>query len=494
MKNNFHFLLMILWMCASCAPGVSTVAPTVSVAGSAISTPSPAPSPTDLPSPTPTPSAPKRETIAYSLDVNMDYDAKTLAVRQQTTFANNTAIAIPAIVFAVQPNRIPGVFTLQSLSADGVPISAYSLEGQRLQFTLPAPLLSGQTIVVDLEYSLSLPRIAQGDPNQIRPQIFGFTDRQVNLTDWYPMLVPFSPETGWQLADPWYYGEHLVYPLADFDVILRFTDPASLPQIAASAAAGPIESGFSYRLLRARTFSLAMGRQLQVISAEANGVTVNSYFYPGFETAGQAVLDATLQAVKTYAELFGPYPHTTLAAVQGDFNDGMEFDGLYYLSNAFYNLYDGTRQNYLVMVAAHETCHQWWFGAVASDQANHPWLDESIATYCERLFYEKNDPEALSWWWAYRIDYYQPDGKMDGTVPSYGGFTPYTNATYRQGARFYEELRQVIGDQAFFAFLKDYYAVMNGKIATPEAFFTILRAHTSADLSPLLAKYFQKAE
>jgi len=293
------------------------------------------------------------------------------------------------------------------------------------------------------------------------------------------------------LHDPWYYGEHLVYPLANFDVTLRFSNPSNMPQIASSGEAETIEGGEHYVLEKGRDFALAMGLQLTSKSTEVDGVTVISYYYPGAENAGLAVLDATTKAVKTYAELFGPYPHRTLSAVQGDFNDGMEFDGLYYLSNSFYNLYDGTDKNYLVMVAAHETSHQWWFGRVASDQSAQPWLDESLATYCEKLFYEKNYPNDVNWWWSYRVDFYQPDGKIDGNVASYGGFTTYTNATYRQGARFMDELRETIGEEAFFEFLVDYSLQMDGKIATSNDFFRILREHTQVDLSSLLTKYFK---
>ena len=144
------------------------------------------------------------------------------------------------------------------------------------------------------------------------------------------------------------------------------------------------------------------------------------------------------------------------------------------------------------MVAAHEACHMWWFGAVGNDQANDPWLDESLATYCERLFYEFNYPEAVPWWWSYRVTFYSPQGKIDDTVSSYGGFTPYTNATYRRGALFLEDLRQRIGDEAFFAFLKDYYTQMSGKRATSEDFFRILAGHHTVDISDLRVEYFSQ--
>lgn len=512
---SFLFLLWILTSCGPGLPGVVTVTPASPAASATFPPPQPASPvleqtaipvlstpllpPEPPPSPTPTSDTPPPgvsfalQDITYTIEALFDYNNKTMLVEQTVNFTNQSGQALETLMMAVEPNRRGGIFRIERLGMDGVTLNNYTLEKHRLTFTPPVPIANGVTAQIELNYLLALPLIEQGDPNLIRPQIFGYTARQVNLTDWYPMLVPFDPQNGWILADPWYYGEHLTYPLADFDITLTFTDPLKAPTVAASGQAESTAEGTRYTLQNGRTFAFSMGQTMKSASAEINGVTVTSYFYPGFEIPGQAVLETTVKAVQTYAEILGPYPHQTLAAVQGDFNDGMEFDGLYYLSNAFYNLYDRTPNNYLVMVAAHETCHGWWFGAVANDQANHPWLDEALTTYCERLFYEKNYPQSLPWWQSARIDFFQPEGKIDGTVPSYGGFTPYTNATYRQGARFLHELRERIGDEAFFAFLKDYYAQMSGKIAQPADFFSILQAHATVDYSDIVTKYFMTA-
>ncbi len=514
MKKLIPSCLLLLWILTSCSPGlpgVVTVTPASSVTPTTPPQPaSPLPEQTALPAlstpllpppppPTPNPHTPPPnissalQNISYTLNALFDYDNKTMLVEQKVTFTNRSGTTLETITMAVEPNRQGGIFRIERLGMDGISLNNYSLEKHRLTFNPPTPIPNDATAQIELNYLLALPLIEQGDPNLTRPQIFGYTTRQVNLTDWYPMLVPFDPQNGWLLADPWYYGEHLTYPLADFDLTLSFADPPKTPTVASGGQAESTAEGTRYLLKQGRTLALAMGLTMQSASAEMNGVTVTSYYFPGFEIPGQAVLETTLKALQTYTDLFGPYPHTTLAAVQGDFNDGMEFDSLYYLSNAFYNLYDRTPNNYLVMVAAHETCHAWWFGAVANDQANHPWLDESLTTYCERLFYEKNYPDSLPWWQSARIDFFQPEGKIDGTVPSYGGFTPYTNATYRQGARFLHELRQRIGDEAFFAFLKDYSAQMRGKITRPADFFSILQSHTTADYSDIVTKYFSAA-
>ena len=80
---------------------------------------------------------------------------------------------------------------------------------------------------------------------------------------------------------------------------------------------------------------------------------------------------------------------------------------------------------------------------------------------------------------------------MDTDIYHGVDFRTYTNAVYLRGAQFLQALRERIGDDAFFAFLKDYAAQMAGKRATVADFFRILRQHTSVDISDLLSVFFQ---
>ena len=54
-------------------------------------------------------------------------------------------------------------------------------------------------------------------------------------------------------------------------------------------------------------------------------------------------------------------------------------------------------------------------------------------------------------------------------------YRAYRNAVYLNGALFLEELRKLIGDEAFFSFLKDYTQQLSGKISTSDDFITILK-------------------
>ena len=231
--------------------------------------------------------------------------------------------------------------------------------------------------------------------------------------------------------------------------------------------------------------------QYQVSSAQVGDVTINAYAFPFDTSAGEAVLQTTVQALELYQDLFGPYPRELLSVVEADFLDGMEFDGLYFLSKGFYNIYQGTKSEYLIAIAAHETAHQWWYARVGNDQALEPWLDEALCTYSERLFFENIAPEALDWWWQIRVNYYEPGGYVDRTIYEPGGYSAYLSSVYLNGAVFMEDLRALIGEQAFFAFLGDYAAARADTLTTADDFFALLRQHTSQDLTPLISKYFK---
>jgi aminopeptidase N len=312
--------------------------------------------------------------------------------------------------------------------------------------------------------------------------------------DWYPFIPPYVAGQGWLAHTPGYYGEHLAYDTADFSVNLKLVDPNANLVVAASAPERRDGEWRRYQHSNARNFALSISPYYQVVSNTVGGVTITSYAFPAQEAANQAVLQTTSQALELYSRLLAPYPHPHLSVVEADFLDGMEYDGLYFLSKGFYNLYAGTPDAYLVSIAAHETTHQWWYGLVGNDQALEPWLDEALCTYSEAIYYENYYPEALKWWWDYRVNYYQPHGWVDDSIYNPHGeaqaYRAYRDAVYLNGARFLDDLRKLVGDQAFFAFLKDYLTKNTGQITSADEFFSILQEHTRADIQPLLDTYF----
>lgn len=441
-----------------------TVTPTIPITSTSTSVPQSIP---DLP--------------LYTFNANLDYAAHSLEVDETIFYPNTTGETLPDLVLAVEPNLWKGCFVLEGLLINGQNVGTLNLIGDRLVVPLAEPLPPGGYLTLFVQYDLNLPA---ADIHHI----FGFNNRQINLVDWYPFIVPYS--SGWLLHPPADLGEHLTYDVADFDVTVTLADPSMLVTLAASAPADESSGSWHYRLQNARTFVFSGSTAYHKVSATSDGVTITCYYFDKNESPARAILDATIRSVKIFSELFASYPHQSLSVVESPFFDGMEYDGLFFLSLNFFISYDGTLLNDLIDIAVHETAHQWWFGLVGNDQAMEPWLDETLSTYCEELFYEKSLPQ-ISAWWAFRVDAFSPAGWVDTNIYDGINFRTYANAVYLRGAQFLEALRKKIGDAAFFAFLKDYASQMSWERATSEDFFRILGTHTSANILDLVSSYFQ---
>ncbi len=460
-------------------------------------TPTFTPLPTQTPAPSAVPGSPDTALLQahtrYKLDVEFTYAERFGKVTEEIAYTNRSGDTLTELRLMVELFAYKDLFSITGLwGQDGQKIEDASWDNIQVRIPLQQPLLPGQSTGLKMTYEFHLP--SQSSLDSERPLPVGYTSRQANLVDWYPFIPPYRNGSGWLAHPPSYYGEHLVYDMADFEVNLRLTDPRKDLVVAASAPVQKDGEWLRYRMTDVRSFALSIGHEYTAESAKVGDVTVTSYYFVLNTKAGKRALQTTVEALKLYQELFGPYPHTTLAVVEADFFDGMEYDGLFFVSRAFYNNYSGQPGEYLVAITAHETAHQWWFALIGNDQANEPWLDEALCTYAERLYYERYDPPALEWWWYYRINYYRPQGWVDTSVYNPNGtlqtYQDYRNAVYLNGAHFFEDLRKAIGDQAFFAFLKDYAAKYAGQVALSSDFFTLLDQHTQVDLTALLKRYF----
>ena len=481
--------LVVLWiilltlLLVACS---SASTPPITVTSPPTNTPTPLP--TAAPTSPPPTSIPIPPRPIYNLTTTIDYDRHFVSVDETILYPNHTGERLDTLTLAIAANLWPNCFRPESIKVDDTPVTDFALSGHRLDIPLPTPLEPDSVIELNLRYSLSLPYTDQ--VHSLRARIFGYGDLQTNLTNWYPFVVPYI-DGEWGIREPWSHGEYLVYPLADFVVDLKFADPENAPVVAASGVPQPNGEFTRYTLTEGRAFAISASREFEVASLKVGDVKVSSYYFPIYKRAGEGALIASKQAIEVFSERFGPYPHETLSIVVADFMDSMEFSALYFNSRYFYDQFDGSAQNYLTFVAVHETAHQWWFEQVANDQALEPWLDESLSTYSEAIFYETKYPELVPCWLSYRIDFFNPSGFID--IPVYQGQNDdtYKHIVYFNGAHFLQDLRERIGDETFFAFLQDYFIQSDGKIVNKGDFFRILDTHTDTDYSDILRGYFQ---
>jgi hypothetical protein len=435
----------------------------------------------------------------YSIDAIFDYFQHTVTVSENIRYVNQTNDELTDIILVVEPNLWAGGFILQSLTwGNGENIDLFKLAGDQLQIRLSTPLQPSEGEEIRVDYQLLIPPL-QNATDSNKPMPYGYSARQTNLVDWYLYIHAYREGVGWLVHPPAAFGEHQVYDLANYQLSITLTEPVQDLLIAASAPAEQDGETYSYHLESARTFALSAGTEYILQTTTVRNVTVYSYSFPYDKYAGKEAMQNTVDALLLYSQLLMPYPHRSLSVVEADFLDGMEYDGLFFLSHGFYDLYDGTPKGYLTIIAAHETAHQWWYGIVGNDQALEPWLDEALSTYMEHIFFENVYPEypplsgasLVNWWWYYRVNFYQSSGWVDESIYEYGSYREYRDAVYLNGAKFMQDLRDLIGDQTFYNFLRDYAHQNAGGVATTTGFFELLKQYTTQDLSGLISEYFK---
>ncbi|NQS92184.1 MAG: hypothetical protein HQ574_07200 [Chloroflexi bacterium] len=445
------------------------------------------PTPDQGPQPTTIP----LERPQYNLAADLDYYNQRIVVEEIILIPHPSQSVLNELVLVVPPNAWFQVFSIQEMVwSEGNPVEGYLLDGVRLTIPLDPPWNPGEQKEIRIRYSLDLPQ--QNAREGYGPSPFGYTPAQTNLVDWYPMVPPYQEENGWVIHDPWIFGEYLVYPAADFKVDLNMNNPGLV--VAASSPAVKEGDLLQYSLTRARNFVFSISPNYVVLEGEVNGTRVYGYIFPGYSISGEAAFKATLESLALYEDLFGPYIQPSLAMVQADFNHGMEYEGLYFQSHGFFDTYSGNQESFLIAIAVHETAHQWWYGQVANDQALEPWLDESLCTFSELAYYEQLYPQSVDWWWATRVNYYEPSGQINRSIYGFqeylDQYLAYRDATYLQGAKFLSDLKNELGEEAFYTFLQDYVDRNQSQIVSGEDFFSLLDTYLDAGPLPWVSEYF----
>ncbi len=431
------------------------------------------------------PTVPENRTV-YDLDATLDYAQHTVSVLERITYFNRTNQAMSELLLLVPPRYFTGAYSQTKISGDLVTQSREN--GIQTMLSLEPALQPGASTQIQILFTLLLPS---------RQGVFGWSDMQTNLVDWFPIIPPIDPTSGWQVnervvdATNTIVGEYIAAESADFNLRLRLSGSAKNLTIAASSE-GIEQSGFiEYQLPLARTFSLSISDRFVTQETQHQGVNIRTYVFPQHQDAGQAILEIAKNALDMFADLFYPYPRQTLSLVAADFLHNMETDGMLLISKGVIDFYRDAPLNNLTILVPHEISHQWIYSLVGNDPAREPWLDEAFATYSEALYFERFHPEHLSWWWENRVEGFKPSGWVDSTTSIPGGYTTYRNAVYLNGAKFLQSLRELMDDEAFFAVINQYAIENTYKIATKTDFFIILREHSDADMSVLLTQYFE---
>lgn len=440
--------------------------------------------------------------IHYDVVADIDAQTHSAVVSMALRYRNETGRRLERIVLNVDPNRTPETFLLDTLTVSDespVTITQYALNGARLTIAFSRPLAPGCTVALRLRFSVRVPPLSEA-----RVKYFAYTDRQMNLGFWLPEVAPFI-DGEWRTPRAWGVGEYVYSELADFDVRASVQGGRNLEIIGPGDVTRPDDRTWTFTLRQARTFTLAVSNAMSLRSTRtADGMIIDLYYFthgqPATDEEGAAIdgpghaLRVAREAAELFRERFGPIPFSRLVVIEGDFPDGMEFSGMVYVSEQWFTRFNGRPASWLTLITAHEVAHQWWYVLVSNDQGEAPYLDEALAIYCELLYLERYHPGLVSWWWNFRVERYRPEGFVDAPVYEYWNVRLYINAIYLRGASMLQEIRDVIGDEAFFRWLRDYVTAGTARIVTPADFWGAMRSADYARTGDIRARYLRNTD
>jgi hypothetical protein len=314
------------------------------------------------------------------------------------------------------------------------------------------------------------------------------------------MLSASYPVLAARDGDDWFrkiesrIGDALTTDAADYEVSIAAPQMITVftPVKANKVTEQEQGSSSSFVAENLRDFAIVAGNNLRSEEKVVSGVTMRSIFRPDHEAAARRVLQIASDSLSVFTSRFGPLPMKTVSIIDAPLVATLgsaEFAGLSAIAGAFYldfesptmrNMPDVIREqrtaveDSLEWTVAHVVAHQWWGATVGNDAGREPVLDESLANWSALLYYREThgelqfkaalDEQVRGVYTLYRT-FGGDDMEASRSAREYRNSFQYSAIVGSKGALMFEALRKLLGDERFFAALRDYYSANSLEVA-----------------------------
>ena len=473
-----------------------------------------------------------RRLAAYWIDAKYDAAAKTLEARETLEYRNPSDHPITAIPFHLYLNafRPESTFTREShqdgydlsygkgeqgsievvsISAEGAgdltPAMRFTApdDGNQddhtvMEVTLPQPLAPGGIVRLQLAFHDKFP-LAIGRNGYERDFIMG--------AQWFPK-VGVLREGAWNCHQ---YHEDTEF-FADFGT---YNVNLTLPQSYVVGATGiqtdeQVHSDgtktLSFRGEDIHDFAWAASPHFEIVDDtlvnSLGTVKLHALVLASHADKANRYLAVLKQSMQKFDEWYGPYPYKQITLIDpepGSAVGGMEYPTLI---TAGTNWWAPSWNHYgLETNVVHEVGHQYWYGMVATNEFEEPWLDEGINSYSEAKvmasLYGQNSStfNARTFYGSdmqgQRIGYlYRPD--QDPIVREgwkFANDASYVSIAYGKTATVLATLEDVVGEPTIRQAMRLYFTRYRFTHPTATDFLnTLQEVAAQTDLQPFLSQ------
>jgi len=384
-----------------------------------------------------------QQRVNYDMDVRLVDSSRSLDGLAKITYINNSPDTLHYIWFHLWPNAYKndrtafseqllrngrtdfyfsdekdrGYINKLDFRIDGSPVQTedHPQYIDAIKVMLLTPLAPGDSVQVNTPFHVKLPKEFSRS---------GYNGRGYAITQWYPKPAVYDA-AGWHvmpyLENGEYFAEFGRYRVnievpQDYIVaatgLLLDQDELSMLRLGSIKTKPPLKtthlpgkkpvgtkakktttpfSSSAYKTLHyvqdsihdfawfaSREF-LVNHRSVQLPSGR--NVDVFCYYYP--ESAGiwEKAVEYSAEALKFRSRQLFEYPYSSVSIVQGvkKSSEGMEYPMITYISSSS----GGVLLDFLI---GHEIGHNWFQGMIASNERDHPWMDEGMNSFIDRRY------------------------------------------------------------------------------------------------------------
>lgn len=383
-----------------------------------------------------------QQAVSYRIDAELDPASAQLRGRERIVYRNRSPEALTSVVLNLYQNIFTetarrnrtivaptGGVTLGRVAVEGrelrpvaagqigvvtpvrTPAAGYEVAGTLARLTLPRPVPTGDSTVLEIEWSHRIP--PAGTFRTAYEDALG--GRAFNVAQWYPQIATFDDVIGWD-ATPYLGDGEFYLEYGDFDVSItvpaghlvgatgvlqnpgEVLTPEAAARLARAAATDSIvrvvteaeraagratRTGrrltWRFRAENVRDFAFAASDRYlwdatRATVAGGRNVLIHSLYRSGAPHWDEAARFGQ-HSIGFFSDRLVPYAYPQATIAEGPIG-GMEYPMLVFIPRA-------REREDLYSVVAHELAHEWFPMMVGSDEASFAWMDEGLTTFHE---------------------------------------------------------------------------------------------------------------
>lgn len=465
-----------------------------------------------------------QQAVDYTMNITMDVESHRFTGDQQLIYTNNSPDTLtevyyhlyfnafqPGSMMDVRSQNLPdpdrrvgdriskldedeiGFHKIISLKQDGQP-TRYEVHQTVLQVKLPRPIPPQGKSKFDMTFESQVPVQIRRSGRDNEEGI------DYTMTQWYPKMAAYD-EDGWH-PDPYVarefyapFGRFAVNITIDSEQKLGGTGTLKNPELFWQKGEEISEGLYRYNYLEAeegeRTwrfeannvhdFAWAADEEYIRTATTAMDSLELNFFYLEDNAENWELLSAfTRMFFERMSARFGKYPYPQFSVMQGG-DGGMEYP--------MATMVKGTGGiNGMIGLMVHESAHNWYYGVLASNENQYPWMDEGFTSYAEEEILNTmvDEPVVNPHGRAYKLSALTlTSGEAEPlATPAdyYEKNRHYGINAYSRGQVFLAQLSYIIGKESFDRGMLRFFENWKFKHPDPKDFIRVMEVESGMEL------------